>query len=192
VALKQYSWKAGFPKPAVDANEFGRVMEELDQGQGVKAADLVERARDPASPLHAAFLWDDDAAAERYRAAQARRYIGGLTVVRVHIENGPDLPARQFHSVRVTPDSQRSYVPREQVMGARELRVQLIATAKKELEGFLDRYAAILADSSFLPKLGEVLDLMKDEADQLAVDATRRRSPRGAAAGAEDDLHQHI
>jgi hypothetical protein len=37
--------------------------------------DVVEAARDPGSPLHDSFEWNDSVAAERYRLEQARRLI---------------------------------------------------------------------------------------------------------------------
>jgi hypothetical protein len=49
---------------------------------------VVEAARDPNSPLHSAFTWDDAEAAEQYRLAQARVL---LRRVRVEIETGTRL-----------------------------------------------------------------------------------------------------
>ena len=47
-------------------------------------AQIVEEARDPASPLHDEFEWDDDSAAEQYRMAQAGALVRRLklTVIR--------------------------------------------------------------------------------------------------------------
>jgi len=41
---------------------------------------VIEAARDPASPLHSYFEWDDRVAAERYRENQARTLIRSVTV----------------------------------------------------------------------------------------------------------------
>jgi hypothetical protein len=42
---------------------------------GHTASDLVERARNPNSPLHPHFEWDDSRAAQAHRVAQAERLI---------------------------------------------------------------------------------------------------------------------
>jgi hypothetical protein len=41
--------------------------------------EVVDAARDPSSPLHNLFQWDDDVAAEAYRLHQARR------IIRIHV-----------------------------------------------------------------------------------------------------------
>jgi hypothetical protein len=49
---------------------------ELERDNGRLApADVVEAARDPESPLHSHFNWDDSDAAEKYRLMQARTLI---------------------------------------------------------------------------------------------------------------------
>lgn len=73
---------------------------------------VVEEARDPESPLHGRFEWDDGEAAEQYRQIQARRLI---RLVRVTYsegdEGGPSRSVRGFHAV-VQPESGRhSYEP---------------------------------------------------------------------------------
>ncbi len=49
---------------------------ELERVNGRLApADVVDAARDPESPLHSHFTWDDTEAAEKYRLSQARTLI---------------------------------------------------------------------------------------------------------------------
>jgi hypothetical protein len=50
---------------------------ENDEGN-VEPEEVVARARDPASPLHSHFEWDDAAAAHRDRLQTARRLIGSV------------------------------------------------------------------------------------------------------------------
>lgn len=49
---------------------------------GCTTEDLLDAARDPDSPAHAAFEWDDSKAAEEFRKHQARRHIR-FTVISV-------------------------------------------------------------------------------------------------------------
>jgi hypothetical protein len=49
---------------------------ELERNNGqLIPADVVEAARDPESPLHSHFNWDDSDAAEKFRLMQARTLI---------------------------------------------------------------------------------------------------------------------
>jgi hypothetical protein len=62
-------------------------LAELHQGR-ITPEMVVEAARDPNSPLHSAFTWDDAQAAHEHRLAQARVL---LRRVRVEIETGTRL-----------------------------------------------------------------------------------------------------
>lgn len=52
----------------------------LEQDGRLVPADVVEAARDPRSPLHSHFEWDDSTAAEKYRIEQARTLIRSVKV----------------------------------------------------------------------------------------------------------------
>jgi hypothetical protein len=51
-----------------------KFLEELAARNGgeLTAAETLEAARDPNSPIHSCFQWDDSLAAEQYRLEQAR------------------------------------------------------------------------------------------------------------------------
>lgn len=56
-------------------------LQELERDNGrLVPADVVEAARDPESPLHHHFEWDDSEAAQRYRITQARTLIRSVLV----------------------------------------------------------------------------------------------------------------
>lgn len=52
----------------------------LERDGRLLPADVVEAARDPASPLHSHFEWNDSAAAEKYRLDQARTLIRSVKI----------------------------------------------------------------------------------------------------------------
>lgn len=72
------------------------------------AEDVVEAAKDPESPIHDLFQWDDSSAAHEYRLGVARRFISSIRV-KVEIadieENAPAVRVSAFTS----PVDQREY-----------------------------------------------------------------------------------
>lgn len=62
-------------------SEIADVLLALERDGGrLLPVDVVNAARDPASPLHSHFTWDDKEAAERYRLEQARTLIRSVKV----------------------------------------------------------------------------------------------------------------
>lgn len=183
---RKFEWREGMPAPPVDADVFGGVVDQIEQEKGkVEPADVVEAARDPASPIHVAFDWNDATAAEKYRVQQARRYIGGLVVTRVRIDEG-DAPTREFYSVRPTPASALAYHSRDKIASSEEMTLQVIKRARSEFEAVAKRYAGVLALRVPLGRIQEALDTMRDEADRLQL-AAQVRAGRRPKADAGDD-----
>lgn len=100
-------------------------IKELERERGVLLpADVLERAKDPDSPLHEFFEWDDSVAANLYRLDQARTLIRTvkLTVTVEEISfsipayvRDPDRSAsepgyRSVASIRTEEDSARAVV----------------------------------------------------------------------------------
>jgi hypothetical protein len=93
-------------------------LSQLEQESGnLNPADVVEDARDPASPLHDFFEWDDDVAAQQWRLSQARLLIRRVKIqvtvrdipmdVARYVRN-PDEPGTYSDIVRVRGDEDRS------------------------------------------------------------------------------------
>ncbi len=178
----KYQWKDGIPSPKVEADVFGLELEKIENEKGtVKAADVVAAARDPKSPIHILFTWDDAKAAEEHRKDQARNLIGGLQVVRVRTSTNGPVSNRAFHLVKPEGDSKRGYVGRDRVVGDADLRKQVIASAKRELEGFIKKFQHIAAMGKYMPDLQTIVDSMRDDIDQIMTDATRRTAAKASA-----------
>lgn len=109
---------------------------------------LLDAARDPASPFHDFFEWDNDEAGERYRLAQAsallRRWKG--TIVRLY---GEDKKVSVSVVRRVeSPEGQRtkggaSYRRVEDILADDALREDLLQTVLKQLMAYRKRYARL-------------------------------------------------
>lgn len=141
-----YKWKpqAGIQ---VDAQVAGERLEELrvrNNGQLTPRA-VVDDARPEQAPLHPAFEWRDEVAAEKYREDQARYMLRQITVT-LPEEDKERPPIRAFVNVRVE-DSQ-SYTHVAHALSDAELRQQVLARAWRELQDWRQRYKELeeLAD----------------------------------------------
>lgn len=100
-------------------------------------ADVLEAARDPASPLHPKFEWDDTKASENYRLIQA-----GLLIrkVRVHVmkpdEDGGAKVAtvRAYASLPSSRAMRGGYEPITEILSDTEKREELVNAALADIE----------------------------------------------------------
>lgn len=95
-----YRW--GQRAYSVSADVAGRVMEDLENGPGLTAKNLVDVSRPEDAPLHSVFEWNDSTAAELYRENQARRLIASIEIVREDAPEVEEKPVmiRAFHALR--------------------------------------------------------------------------------------------
>lgn len=147
----KYAWAHPRFKRA-DPQAVGEALEELRQqcGGGLRPVDVVEAARDEASPLHPLFEWDDTRAAQAHREQQARNVIGSL---RVTVVQEPDRHVRMYVSVQ--QPKARAYVPIGDLVGDEAARAEVLSDALKGLKQWRRRYAEL---AELLPDLFEALD----------------------------------
>jgi hypothetical protein len=136
-------------------------LADLHQGR-VTPEMVVEAARDPSSPLHSAFTWDDAQAAHEHRLTQARVL---LRRVRVEIETG----TRLIRVPYFTRDPEAA--PQEQgYVSLARLRAQE-DLSRAALVAAFGRAARALEDAR---SLGEALGL-REEVEALRRDVLRLR-----------------
>lgn len=120
----------------------------------LSAREVVEAARDNASPLHDEFEWDDDMAAEQYRLAQAGMLIRRvkLTIIKMHPKTKKVTAeiTRQFQA-NPSPQSgsrERGFDTIEEMLSDASKREALLAMVVKEMQSYRRRYAQLseLAD----------------------------------------------
>jgi hypothetical protein len=151
-----YKYLPGF-RGRVDPEVVGRWVDEQEREHGVcPAVRLLDDARDPGSPRHAAFDWDDRAMAERERLRQA----GALIRAVVRVEPGAERPiVRVCPRVCVSlPQGQRGYMDSARAMDEAATREQVVAEAEKMLRAVINRYRGI---PGLLPHLREALDRLQ-------------------------------
>lgn len=136
----QYQWRPGFRHAKLDPQPIGECIEALRIAEGgiCLPEQLVEIARQAASPLHPLFEWDDTEAAIAYRREQAGDVLRHVAVV---IESEPERePIRAFVVVQ-RPDEKQGYTSIHAAMYDDEFRRQVLDRAKAELKTFRRKYA---------------------------------------------------
>ncbi len=110
------------------------------QAKGSLTPELVvDAARDPGSPLHDKFEWDDQVAGERYRLQQARTLIRTVKIRYVSAkDDSVSQPVRAFTSVS-TPTG-RVYEPTQQVVSDPLKAAMVLQDMKREWQAMLRRY----------------------------------------------------
>lgn len=138
-----YEWKKEqlFQKWVGDAQEIGDRIEAIwEQKNGdLQPLDIVEDARNPKSPLHPNFEWDDTLAARHYREHTARNLLGAI--VRVSMNDEPlSNPVRAFVNVN-RGSADRSYMPVIVAMRDPDIRENVLRQALNELSRWKKKYA---------------------------------------------------
>jgi len=156
-----YRWN---PRPGFDfkgnPQVIGEHLEELATPTGsITPEGVVDDARNPASPLHENFDWDNATAAESWREHTARNLIGSLVVVKVN-ETQVTGTVRAFVSVREN-DEKGVYAPIVRVMEAPELRAQVLGRARRELHQWRNRYADLSEFAHVFAAVDEVLPMLR-------------------------------
>jgi hypothetical protein len=113
-------------------------LESLAPEGRLRPADVVEDARDPASPLHDEFEWDDALAAAEHRLARAETLIRAFRFEVIHTDtvtarifvpryiHSPDVKGREYTDIlTVQPEEDRAAL-----MALAELRQAVGAVAR--------------------------------------------------------------
>lgn len=119
----------------------------------LRAADVVEFAKDPETALHSRFTWDDTEAADRWRLQQARQII--RIAVTMYGDDHP-MPFRAFVSLQGDRQSGNGYRALATVLSDEDLRERLLEQARQELEGFRRKYSALIELSKVFEAIDEV------------------------------------
>ena len=131
----EYSWSG--PKRAVSAEKVAKHIAKLEKKYGEVSAEVfLESARSEKSEMHTLFEWDDKAAAEKYRIAQARIIISSIRVNVVSEDTEPVI-TKAFVQYEA---KQSGYISICKAMEDKEKRENVMEQAKKELRWFTEKY----------------------------------------------------
>lgn len=142
-----YEFKAGAHIKA-NAQVAGEMCEKLAAEGRLTAADLVEENRPETAPLHNAFEWNNEAAAENWRLHQARHIIGSLIVKREEKE-----PVRAYFKIERT-DTKYTHI--NAILKSEADTELLLKNALAELIAFRRKYNALKELVGVFNAIGEL------------------------------------
>ncbi len=162
-----------------EAQIIGTELEKLSNNKpGLTAADIVQAASKPKSPLHSHFEWDDVRAAQLWRESEARSLVRTISVI-VESTSSGSVSVRAFHAIRANDsDSDENhldddspakiYVSTARVQTNENYAKQVIANAKRELDGWQRRYSAYCETlPAFHKQFQPVVDAIENLEDRM-------------------------
>lgn len=141
--------------------ELSAAIEELVILRRCTPQALVDEARDPKSPLHKYFEWDDARAAEQYRLTQARYYMRSINVEYVIKDQG-SFEMRAFVPGYVDGEG-RQWKATLEIAATEDGMQQLLDAARDELRAFTKKYAALRAFAKATSMLKAIDDFVAAE-----------------------------
>jgi hypothetical protein len=107
-------------------------------GGTIAPSAMVEAARDPESALHGLFTWDDSEAAEKWRIAEAQKYLRTQVTVIAQPSAEP-IAVRAYWSL---PSDRAAglYRPIAQVLASREMTTEMLEDARREFLSYKRKY----------------------------------------------------
>jgi len=155
-----------------NAGEMYKRLAEMyeENGESLRAEDIVTEAEDSDSPFHEWFEWDDSAAARMHRLKQARDLIGSVDIVR---KDDPRVDSdgriRAFVNItrNVVDDDgnesvERTYVPTVRAMEDEEQRELMLKQAMADFKNLERKYGA-------LNELATIFETVADVRETLIV-----------------------
>tara|TARA_Y100000310_G_scaffold38796_1_gene36310 strand:- start:133 stop:579 length:447 start_codon:yes stop_codon:yes gene_type:complete len=130
----EYAWEKG-RRISVKAEVVGEAIDRIKERYGdLTAQRLVDYARPVRSRLHSAFNWNDQEAAEKFRAEQARGMIRSIRIVIAEQEEP------QIAYVKVVKPDGAVYMATGDALSDEQYRSQVLKDALTGLVGWKRRY----------------------------------------------------
>ena len=149
--MSAYTYEYSGASYKVSAQVVGELCEQLEMNGGLTPKALLDASRDPSSPTHCVFEWDDTVAAEKYRIEQAR-----LLISRIRVIQTTDMEERQAQKERAfvsTPGGTSVYASLNNALQKDEWKNYLLEQARRDMELFAAKYRR-------LEQLASVIDPM--------------------------------
>jgi hypothetical protein len=122
---------------------------------GLTPDDVVTDAKKKTSPLHDKFTWDDSEAGHKWRLREAQMLIQNLKIKIVDTREETETVIRMAVSVFM-PSGDQKYVTVERAVSDDDMRVQMLETAKRDMNAFRRKYAILSELSAVFAALDQV------------------------------------
>lgn len=147
------------------AQQYGEFLWELkeENGELLRPAFVVEKAKPKNSPIHDFFEWDDRIAGQKHREWQARYLLGSIEVIEV--VNNEDHAVKAFHNITVAAKEddggkERGYVTLQDIKENQDYLDIVLENAKNEMIAWEKRYSQYEKLRKFRP-IKPVFDAIK-------------------------------
>lgn len=127
---------------------------------------ILEEAKDPSSPLHAHFDWNDKTAAEAHRLHTAGRLVRSI-VYDVKVIEGDPTTVKKYQPMFVHVQEEEEtagtsgYVRFTDAFSSKDLRAQIIENARSEFASWLRRYQTLEALTEVIPLAKKIDERLK-------------------------------
>lgn len=146
-------FQAGEHPPAPEVGAHLELLRQECKGE-LTPADVLKDARNPNSPLHSFFEWDDGEAAEQYRLQQARGLIRSVVAIYTH----PDKPATRTRAyIHIAEPSAPHYREVSHAMSQKKTRTMVLQKAWSEFVAWRKRYQDLKEFSTLFEAADEVV-----------------------------------
>lgn len=156
---------AGFVETPVTHSTIEEVLTHIAATNGgvLTPDDVVEAARDPASPLHERFEWDDSKAAHAHRIYQARKVIASVRVIVRESERVMVVP--QFVSTSTFGQSRYEHI--DAVRENKDASMRVLDDEISRAISCIARAVNVAEHIGYKEALQEILDRMQSLRTQL-------------------------
>lgn len=148
----------------LDAQIVGEELERLRKRNDGKLnkEDVVNEARSTKSPLHGAFEWNDDVAAEQFRLMQAGYMIRSVSVIFESPDDQQEREIRAFVSVKHGTDEKNAYTSLQVAMQNPLLRDQVFQQALTEINTWKRKYVYLTIFARVFAEVDALNDMIAD------------------------------
>lgn len=154
-----------------------RIRELAERGDGtIKPEDVVADARDPSSPLHAEFQWDDDVAANAWRLQQARQLIRSVRI-EFRVEKVTVASVQYVRDPRLER-TEAGYIDVRKVKGDEETSRDVLLAEATRIKGSLERMRALAAYFDLQDHVDELIGELDEITARVSAVAAARHEQR--------------
>lgn len=144
------------------AKEYARLLAARG-GEGLTTEEIVEAAKDPASPFHPFFTWDVKEAARKRWLDEARSLIAKVRII-VTTRDGYSANVRGILNAKVQSRGREMkevnvWIPRHRVLEKADTRAQVVARATEELRQWCFRYCDLRELDAVRRAIEKAIDL---------------------------------